>query len=103
MNFKNYLIFILFNIIIHCFFFSSYLFKICKLIRVVDKTLKSTAYLGKGHLEAFNNKVVKFKQGNLLNSGLLIKIKIKILNFYLFFFYFYLFIFLKLQLQKFLL
>ena len=39
-------------------------------IRVVDKVLPATAFLGKGHAEAFKDPKVEFKQGNLTSPGM---------------------------------
>jgi len=39
--------------------------QLCSYIRVVDKVLLPTAFLGEAHQKAFENSVVEFKQGNL--------------------------------------
>jgi len=38
---------------------------LCSYIRVVDKVLVPTAFLGADHQKAFDSKIVEFKQGNL--------------------------------------
>lgn len=38
-------------------------------IRVVDKVLPSTAFLGDDHQAAFNNPIVEYQQGNLTSPG----------------------------------
>ena len=38
-------------------------------IRVVDKVLPATAFLGPGHAEAFKKDIVEFKQGNLTSPA----------------------------------
>jgi len=42
-------------------------------IRVVDKVLPATAFLGKEHQEAFNNPSVEYKQGNLTSNASITK------------------------------
>jgi len=43
--------------------------KVANKIRVVDKVLPSTAFLGELHQAAFNDPSVEFKQGNLTNAA----------------------------------
>jgi len=43
-------------------------------IRVVDKVLPSTAFLGEGHQKAFNNPIVEYQQGNLTSAASIAKI-----------------------------
>lgn len=43
-------------------------------IRVVDKVLPSTAFLGQDHQNAFNNPIVEYTQGNLTNAASIAKI-----------------------------
>jgi len=42
---------------------------LCSYIRVVDKVLPPTAFLGSIHQKAFENKIVEFKQGNLTREA----------------------------------
>jgi len=46
---------------------------VCAKIRVVDKVLPDTAFLGKEHKEAFANPIVEYRQGNLTNAGSIAK------------------------------
>jgi len=43
-------------------------------IRVVDKVLPSTAFLGEDHQKAFNNPIVEYQQGNLTSAASIAKI-----------------------------
>jgi len=43
-------------------------------IRVVDKVLPSTAFLGQEHVSAFNNAIVEYMQGNLTSPASISKI-----------------------------
>jgi nucleoside-diphosphate-sugar epimerase len=43
-------------------------------IRVVDKVLPSTAFLGEDHQAAFNNPIVEYQQGNLTSAASIAKI-----------------------------
>jgi len=43
--------------------------KLASYIRVVDKVLPQTAFLGAQHQEAFAAEIVEFQQGNLTNNG----------------------------------
>jgi len=43
-------------------------------IRVVDKVLPSTAFLGQAHQEAFNNGSVEYMQGNLTSAASIAKV-----------------------------
>jgi len=43
-------------------------------IRVVDKVLPSTAFLGQDHQNAFNNPAVEYTQGNLTNAASIAKV-----------------------------
>jgi len=43
-------------------------------IRVVDKVLPSTAFLGDDHQAAFNNPIVEYQQGNLTSAASIAKI-----------------------------
>lgn len=43
-------------------------------IRVVDKVLPSTAFLGQGHQDAFNNPIVEYAQGNLTSPASIAKV-----------------------------
>jgi len=45
----------------------------CNKIRVVDKVLPATAFLGKEHQEAFNHPSVEYKQGNLTSTASITK------------------------------
>ena len=49
-------------------------------IRVADKVLPTTAYLGSPHKEAFENPIVEFKQCNLANDGKLKFLYLKTLS-----------------------
>jgi len=42
--------------------------KLVSFVRAVDKVLLPTAFLGKAHQAAFENKIVEFKQGNLTSA-----------------------------------
>ncbi len=44
--------------------------QLASFIRVVDKVLPPTAFLGKEHQAAFDNNIVEFVQGNLTNQGM---------------------------------
>ncbi|KYQ90749.1 NAD-dependent epimerase/dehydratase family protein [Tieghemostelium lacteum] len=46
----------------------------CDKIRVVDKVLPATAFLGKKHLDAFANPQVEYMQGNLTSSVSITKV-----------------------------
>ncbi|EGC36085.1 hypothetical protein DICPUDRAFT_97694 [Dictyostelium purpureum] len=46
----------------------------CAKIRVVDKVLPATAFLGKKHQEAFNNPIVEYMQGNLTSATSITKV-----------------------------
>ncbi|KAF2072819.1 hypothetical protein CYY_005862 [Polysphondylium violaceum] len=48
--------------------------QVCNKIRVVDKVLPPTAYLGAKHQEAFNNPSVEFMQGNLTSPASIAKV-----------------------------
>jgi len=43
-------------------------------IRVVDKVLPSTAFLGQAHQDAFNNPIVEYMQGNLTSAASIAKV-----------------------------
>jgi len=43
-------------------------------VRVVDKVLPSTAFLGQSHQTAFNNPVVEYTQGNLTSAASIAKV-----------------------------
>lgn len=47
---------------------------LCQKIRVVDKVLPATAFLGEQHLKAFNNPIVEYMQGNLTSPASIAKI-----------------------------
>eukprot|EP01132_Coremiostelium_polycephalum_P001167 gene1167-1477_t len=47
---------------------------LCQKIRVVDKVLPATAFLGKKHADAFANPVVEYMQGNLTSAASITKI-----------------------------
>eukprot|EP01133_Synstelium_polycarpum_P017769 gene17769-21197_t len=48
--------------------------QLCQRIRVVDKVLPATAFLGKKHLEAFAHPSVEYMQGNLTSPASITKV-----------------------------
>lgn len=47
-------------------------------IKVVDKSMPSIAYMYPQHLEAFNNSIVEYEQGDLTKYTFLLRFTIKV-------------------------